>query len=48
MPFTRVFGDKVSFSGPFYGVVALIALIIAILVAEFAIAKIYRSLKVEV
>nr|WP_275856216.1 hypothetical protein [Sulfurimonas sp. MAG313] len=32
----------------FYGVVALIALIIAILVAEFAIAKIYRSLKVEV
>jgi len=43
--FARVFGDKVSFTGPLHGVVALVALILAILAAEFFIAKIYRSLK---
>jgi len=38
------FGDHVLFLGPFHGIVAFIIVVIAILVAEGAISKIYRSL----
>jgi hypothetical protein len=43
-----VFGDKVSFTGPWHGAVAFICLIIAILIAEFSVSMIYRKLKMSV
>ncbi len=39
------FGDRVSFTGPWNGVVAFIVLVVAILAAEFLVGKIYRILK---
>jgi len=39
-----VFGDKVRFGGAFHGIVALIVVIIAMLVAEEAIVRLYRKL----
>lgn len=39
-----VFSDSVVFSGPIHGVVAFIAVVTAIIIAEQAIIKIYRSL----
>lgn len=41
---TLVFGDKVRFSGAFHGIVTLIVVIIAMLVAEEAIVRLYRRL----
>jgi hypothetical protein len=41
---TFAFGDKVRFSGAFHGIVALIAVIVAMLVAEEAIVRLYRKL----
>jgi hypothetical protein len=38
------FGDKVAFLGPFHGLVALIVVIIAMVVAEKAIMKLYHAL----
>lgn len=38
------FGDHVQFLGPFHGVIAFIVVVVAILVAEGVIAKIYKSL----
>jgi hypothetical protein len=38
------FGDHVMFLGPFHGIIAFIVVVIAILVAEGIITKIYRSL----
>jgi len=40
-----VFGDRVSFTGPWHGAVAFICLIIAILAAEISIGLTYRKLK---
>jgi hypothetical protein len=39
-----VFGDKVRFTGAFHGIVALIVVIIAMLVAEEAIVRLYRRI----
>jgi hypothetical protein len=39
-----VFGDKVRFGGAFHGIVALIVVIIAMLLAEEAIVRLYRRL----
>lgn len=41
---TMAFGDEVRFSGAFHGIVALIVVIIAMLVAEEAIVRLYRRL----
>jgi len=38
------FGDRLSFGGPFHGVVALIAVVLVMLVVEAALVKVYRSL----
>jgi hypothetical protein len=38
------FGDHVLFLGPFHGIIAFIIVVIAILVAEGIITKIYKSL----
>ena len=38
------FGDKVVFGGPFHGLAAFFILVIVMLVAEYAIVKLYRSL----
>jgi hypothetical protein len=38
------FGDHVLFLGPFHGIVAFIIVVVAILVAEGIITKIYKSL----
>jgi hypothetical protein len=38
------FGDHVMFLGPFHGIIAFIVVVIAILVAEGIITKIYKSL----
>jgi hypothetical protein len=40
-----VFGDRVSFTGPWHGAVAFICLIIAILAAKVSIGLTYRKLK---
>lgn len=40
----RAFGDHVLFLGPFHGVIAFIVVVVAILVAEGVISKIYKSL----
>jgi len=42
---TIVFGDEVSFTGPWHGIVAFIVLVLAILAAEFVVGLIYRQLK---
>ncbi|GIU11436.1 MULTISPECIES: hypothetical protein [unclassified Shewanella] len=39
-----MFDEKVSFSGPFNGVVAFFAVVFTILIAEFAVGKIYTGL----
>jgi hypothetical protein len=41
---TFAFGDKVRFGGAFHGIVTLIVVIIAMLVAEEAIVRFYRTL----
>lgn len=41
---TLAFGDKVRFEGVFHGIVTLIIVIIAMLVAEEAIVRLYRKL----
>jgi hypothetical protein len=41
---TFAFGDKVRFEGRFNGIVTLIVVIIAMLVAEELVARLYRSL----
>jgi hypothetical protein len=38
------FGDRLSFGGPFHGVVALIAVVAVMLVVEVALVKFYRSM----
>ena len=38
------FGDHVLFLGPFHGIIAFIVVVVAILVAEGVITKIYKSL----
>lgn len=40
----QAFGDHVLFLGPFHGVIAFIVVVVAILVAEGLISKIYKSL----
>ncbi|MEQ9300082.1 MAG: hypothetical protein RIF33_16030 [Cyclobacteriaceae bacterium] len=40
----RAFGDHVLFLGPFHGVIAFIVVVVAILIAEGVITKIYKSL----
>ena len=39
-----VFGDRVEFLGPFHGLVAFVCVIIALILAEVLIGKIYRAL----
>ncbi|MGF1719163.1 hypothetical protein L4D20_03860 [Vibrio kyushuensis] len=39
-----MFGDKVSFSGPFNGVVAFFAVVFVILISEITVSKIYFAL----
>jgi len=36
------FGDRLHFGGPFHGIVALIVVVVAMLVVEAAIVKLYR------
>ena len=38
------FGDRMGFGGPLHGVVALIVVVVAMLAAEAALVKLYRSL----
>jgi hypothetical protein len=38
------FGDRLRFGGPFHGIVALIAVVVAMLVVEAVIVKFYRSM----
>ena len=38
------FGDKVVFGGPFHGIVAFVILVIVMLIAQYAMVKLYRSL----
>ena len=38
------FGDGLRFGGPFHGIVALIAVVVAMLVAEVLLVKLYRRL----
>ena len=38
------FGDRLSFSGPFHGIVALIVVVVVMLVVEAVLVKFYRSL----
>lgn len=45
--FNIVFGDKVSFTGPWHGAIAFIVLIVAILAAEFVVGKVYYLLKAD-
>lgn len=40
----RLLGDAVHFSGPMHGVVAFIAVVVAMLVAEEIISRIYRAI----
>ncbi len=39
-----VFGDRVSFAGPFHGIVAFVFVIIALILAEMLVGKIYLAL----
>ena len=41
----RIFGDAVEFSGPLHGVVALIAVLLAMIAAEELFVRIYRRLQ---
>ncbi|MCW1926376.1 hypothetical protein OKA05_27745 [Luteolibacter arcticus] len=41
---TLAFGDKVRFDGPFHGVVALIAVVVVMIVAEEVPVRIYRRM----
>ena len=41
---TFAFGDRLRFSGPFNGIVALIAVVVAMLAAEAAIVMLYRRM----
>jgi hypothetical protein len=41
---TFAFGERVRFEGAFHGIVALIAVVVAMLVAEEAIVRLYRKL----
>jgi len=38
------FGDRISFGGPFHGVVVLIAVVVVMLVVEAVLVKLYRSM----
>ena len=38
------FGDRLSFGGPFHGVVALIVVVVVMLLVEAVLVKVYRSL----
>jgi hypothetical protein len=38
------FGDRLSFGGPFHGIVALIAVVVTMLAAEALLVKLYRSM----
>jgi hypothetical protein len=38
------FGDRISFGGPFHGIVALIAVVVVMLVVEAVLVKLYRRL----
>ena len=38
------FGDRMSFGGPFHGIVALIAVVVVMLAVEALLVKLYRSL----
>ena len=38
------FGDRLKFSGPFHGIVALIVVVVAMLVAEVILVKLYRRM----
>jgi len=38
------FGDRLSFGGPFHGIVALIVVVVAMLVVEVVLVKLYRRL----
>ncbi len=38
------FGDKLSFGGPYHGIVTLIVVVIALLAAEVILVKVYRRL----
>jgi hypothetical protein len=38
------FGDRLSFGGPFHGIVALIAVVVVMLVAEAVLVKLYRRM----
>ena len=37
------FGDRLRFGGPFHGIVALIVVVVAMLVVEAILVKVYRS-----
>ena len=43
-----MFGDKVSFTGPWHGVVAFFAVVFAILIAEAIVSRIYFALEDKV
>ena len=38
------FGDRISFGGPFHGIVALIVVVVVMLVVEAVLVKIYRRM----
>jgi hypothetical protein len=38
------FGDRISFGGPFHGIVALIVVVVVMLVVEAVLVKFYRSM----
>ena len=38
------FGDRISFGGPFHGIVALIAVVVVMLVLEGLLVKLYRGM----
>ena len=38
------FGDRLKFGGPFHGIVALIVVVVAMLVAEVILVKLYRRM----
>ena len=41
---SQVFGKNVHFSGPVHGIVALIAVVVVMLVAEEAVVRLYRRI----
>ncbi len=42
---SMVFGDAVKFTGAFHGIVALVIVVVTMLVAEEAVARVYRQLR---